>query len=126
MLAIGFFVFVSAYFVPRDSRSERAMKWSFWSLNGGLAWMVCVNLFPIGALQLYDALLHGYAHARQPEFFARGDVRALEWLRLPGDFVFIALGIAPLVYLAIRMVAHRNRPAVASAHEAVEPLTRAR
>src|SRR5215831_2595564 len=125
MLAIGFFVFVSAYFVPQDSRTERAMRWSFWSLNGGLAWMVCVNLFPIGTLQLYDALLHGYAHARQPAFFARGDVRALEWLRLPGDLVFIALGIGPLVYLAVRMVAYRNRPAVAAAHEAVEPLTRA-
>lgn len=126
MLAIGFFVFVSTYFVPRDSWTERAMKWSFWSLNGGLAWMVCVNLFPIGALQLSDALVHGYWHAREPAFFARGDVRALEWLRLPGDILFIVGGILPLVYLAVRMVAHRNRPAVVPAHEEVEALTVAR
>lgn len=126
MLAIGFFVFVAAYFVPRDAGSERAMKWSFWSLNFGLAWMVCVNLFPIGALQFRDALLHGYWHARSPEFFARGDVRALEWLRLPGDAVFIVGGILPLVYLAARMVANRNRPGEIPPEEAVEELTRAR
>ena len=54
---------MAAYFVPRDARTERAMKWSFWSLNGGLAWMVCVNLFPIGGLQFYDALVNGYARA---------------------------------------------------------------
>jgi nitric oxide reductase subunit B len=124
MLAIGFFVFVAAYFVPRDESSERAMKWSFWSLNGGLAWMVCVNLFPIGALQLYDALVNGYWHARQPAFFARGDVRALEWLRLPGDALFILGGIVPLVYLALRMVKNRNRAEVVPPGETVAPLTR--
>ena len=123
MLAIGFFLFVTSYFVPRDSRTERAMKWSFWSLNGGLAWMVCVNLFPIGVLQFRDALVHSYVHARSPEFFARGDVRTLEWLRLPGDVVFIVGGILPLLYLAIRMVANRNRPDKTLEHEAVEPLT---
>lgn len=124
MLAVGFFVFVATYFVPRDARSERAMKWSFWSLNGGLAWMVFANLFPIGVLQFYDALVHGYWHARRPEFFGQVEVRALEWLRLPGDLVFIVGGIGPLVYLALRMVANRNRPGVIEAHEAVEQLTR--
>jgi nitric oxide reductase subunit B len=126
MLAIGFFVFVAAYFVPRDARTERAMKWSFWSLNGGLAWMVCVNLFPIGGLQFYDALVNGYWHARRPEFFAQRTIRTLEWLRLPGDVVFIVGGILPLVYLAVRMVANRNRQETVPAHEAVDPLTRAR
>ena len=125
MLAIGFFLFVAAYFIPRDARTERAMRWSFWSLNGGLAWMVCVNLFPIGAIQFHDALVHGYWHARSPEFFARGDVRVLEWLRLPGDIVFIVGGILPLLYVAVRMVANRNRPGVIAAEEAVEQLTNA-
>lgn len=123
MLAISFFVFVAAYFVPRDEGRERAMKLSFWSLNGGLAWMVSVNLFPIGVLQLHDALVNGYWHARSPEFFARADVRVLEWLRLPGDIVFIAGGIVPLVYLAVRMVVNRKRPEEAPGDEDVEPLT---
>ena len=123
MLAIGFFLFVLAYFVPRDARTERAKRLSFWSLNGGLAWMVCVNLFPIGVLQFQDALVHGYWHARSPEFFGRTDVRTLEWLRLPGDLVFIVGGILPLLYLAVRMVANRARPEAVSVGEAPDQLT---
>jgi nitric oxide reductase subunit B len=123
MLAIGFFVFVCTYFVPRDRGSERAMRWSFWSLNVGLAWMVVVNLFPIGVLQLDDAIAHGYWHARRPEFFAQPVVRILEWLRLPGDALFIVGGIVPLVYLAARMVANRNRTEAISADGTVESLT---
>lgn len=109
MLAVGFFVFVSRYFIPADRGAELAMKTSFWGLNGGLAWMVLVNLFPIGALQLQDALQNGYWHARSAEFFARPIVQTLEWARIVGDAVFIGAGILPLVYLAVRMVRHRNR-----------------
>jgi nitric oxide reductase subunit B len=123
MLAIAFFVFVAVFFVPRDRWSNRAMKISFWSLNGGLAWMALVNLFPIGALQFYDALENGYWHARSPEFFARTDVRVLEWLRLPGDAVFIVGGILPLAYLAVRMFIHRNREGAPAPEETAESLT---
>ncbi|MBP7147761.1 MAG: cbb3-type cytochrome c oxidase subunit I [Acidobacteria bacterium] len=110
MLALGFFMFVARYFVPRDRGSERAMRWSFWSLNVGLAWMLFVNLAPIGALQVYDAVANGYWHARDPAFGEATLVRTLEWLRLPGDALFIVGGILPVVYLALRMLAHRKRP----------------
>jgi len=126
MLAVGFFVFVSRYFVPRDRGSELAMKMSFWGLNGGLAWMVGANLFPIGALQLYDALANGYWHARSPAFFAQPAVHVFEWLRIVGDAVFIVCGILPLVYLAVRMVRCRHRPGTVHAGEPAEALTLAR
>jgi nitric oxide reductase subunit B len=74
-------------------------------------------------LQFEDALIHGYAHARSPESFARGDIRVLEWLRLSGDVVFIVGGILPLLYLALRMVANRNRTGTIAANEPTEPLT---
>ena len=86
MLAMGFFMFVARYFIPPDRNSERAMKISFWSLNIGLLVMVIVNLFPIGALQLYDAFHNGYWHSREPAFFQDPLVRAMEWLRLPGRY----------------------------------------
>lgn len=123
MLAIGFFLFVAAYFVPRDRGAERAMKCSFWSLNAGLAWMVVANLFPIGLLQFHDALVNGYWHARSAAFFARTDVQTLEWLRMPGDVVFIVGGVLPLVYIALRMVANRNRPGAIATFQRVDPLT---
>ena len=109
MLAMGFFMFVARYFIPPDRNSERAMRWSFWSLNIGLAWMLFVNLVPIGIAQLYDSFHNGYWHARQPEFFQGEGIRIIEWLRLPGDVLFIVGGILPVVYLAVRMFAARNR-----------------
>ncbi|HYG34727.1 MAG TPA: cbb3-type cytochrome c oxidase subunit I [Clostridia bacterium] len=109
MLAIGFFMFVARYFIPRDKASERAMQISFWSLNIGLLWMLFVNLFPLGLLQLNDSVAYGYWHAREIEFFLSPVVRVIEWLRLPGDVLFIVGGILPIVYLAIRMFKLRNR-----------------
>jgi nitric oxide reductase subunit B len=109
MLAMGFFMFVARYFIPRDDASERAMKISFWSLNIGLLWMLFVNLFPLGLLQLNDSVAYGYWHAREIDFFLSPVVRVIEWLRLPGDLLFIVGGILPIVYLAIRMFKLRNR-----------------
>ena len=103
MLAIGFFMFVARYFIPPDRNSERAMKISFWSLNIGLALMLFVNLAPVGAIQLFEAFQNGYWQAREPEFFQRPIVRLFEWLRLPGDLLFIFGGIVPVVYLAARV-----------------------
>jgi nitric oxide reductase subunit B len=109
MLAIGFFMFVARYFIPPDRRSEQAMRVSFWSLNIGPLMMLFVNLVPIGILQLYDSFQNGYWHAREPEFFQQTAVRVIEWLRLPGDLLFILGGILPVVYLALRMFRERNR-----------------
>jgi nitric oxide reductase subunit B len=111
MLAMGFFMFVARYFLPRDRASDRAMGISFWSLNIGLAAMVFVNLVPVGFLQFRDSLQNGYWHARTPEFFQQPLVTLLEWARLPGDVLFIVGGIIPIVYLALRMFAQRNRVA---------------
>lgn len=123
MLAMGFFMFVARYFIPRDRGSERAMKWSFWSLNVGLAWMLFVNLFPVGLLQIRTALDESYWQARQPEFFLRPAVKIFEWLRLPGDVLFILGGIVPIVYLALRMWAGRKRPGEVPLEEATEEFT---
>lgn len=113
MLAIGFFMFVARYFIPRDRGSERAMRFSFWSLNIGLAWMLFVNLVPVGIIQLYDSVKVGYWYARSAEFFQKPAVMFFEWLRFPGDLLFIVGGIIPIVYLALRMFARRNRPGMA-------------
>src|SRR5512142_2988476 len=109
MLAMGFFVFVARYFIPPDRKSELAMKVSFWSLNIGLGYMLFANLIPIGILQLNDSFQNGYWHAREPAFFQQSTVRVFEWLRLPGDLLFILGGILPVVYLAIRVFRERKR-----------------
>ena len=82
MLAMGFLVFVARYFIPQDRASNRAMGLGFWGLNIGLAYMLFVNLIPVGLLQFQDSLQNGYWHARSPEFYAQPLVHALEWARL--------------------------------------------
>lgn len=78
-------------------RPEKFIKVSFFGLNIGLLMMVVGSLFPGGVLQFRDVLVHGYWHARGPEYLNQGFARFIEWCRLPGDLVFIFIGVVPLV-----------------------------
>src|SRR5215467_4593941 len=106
MLALALLVFALRYLVRPEDWNDRWVGFSFWALNLGLVWMVFFNLFPLGVLQLGDSVANGYWHARSLEFF-RGHT-FIEWLRLPGDIIFIA-GVLPIVYLTARAV-WRPRP----------------
>jgi nitric oxide reductase subunit B len=75
---------------------------SFWGLNIGLAMMVTMSLFPGGVLQVWDVTQHGYWHARGIAYTASHTARVVEWLRLPGDLVFILFGAIPLVIAACK------------------------
>lgn len=116
MLAIGLVVFALRQ-VLTDAhwgRVEKYVRVSFWGLNGGLALMVAANLFPGGVLQLMDVLNNGYWHARGPEFLSKGTMHLMEWFRLPGDVVFLALGTIPLVVataLTYRVIKASSREA---------------
>ncbi len=79
---------------------EKYIRVSFWGLNAGLALMVVGNLFPGGVLQFYDVLINGYWHARSLAYTGRSYVRFIEWCRMPGDLVFIFLGVIPMVMAA--------------------------
>jgi nitric oxide reductase subunit B len=103
MLAMALMVFALRQVTP-DSEWEgraRLIRLSFWGLNGGLALRVIFNLFPGGVLQLVDVLNNGYWHARGPEFLNQRIVRVIEWLRMPGDLIFIGLGVLPAVAAAV-------------------------
>ena len=82
-------------------RPEKFIRVSFWGLNAGLLLMLAGNLFPGGVLQLSDVLKNGYWHARSAEYLNQDFVRFIEWCRLPGDLIFILLGVAPLAIAAI-------------------------
>jgi nitric oxide reductase subunit B len=119
MLAISLLVFCLRYLLRPEDWSERLVRFSFWALNLGLAWMVFANLFPIGVLQLGDAVANGYWHARSLEFF--NDHALIEWLRLPGDVLFIA-GVVPLVYLTSRAVLRPARSPAGTTASQASPL----
>jgi nitric oxide reductase subunit B len=104
MLAVGLALFCLRYMIPEKLWSDRAAKISFWSLNLGLAWMVFASLFPLGLLQLYHSVSTGYFDARSLGFISSSTNAMLEWLRLPGDTIFIIGGALPVLWMCWRGV----------------------
>lgn len=109
MLAVGLLLFCLRYIMDPDKWSDRAAKLSFWSLNIGLAWMAFFNLFPVGIVQLNDAVQKGYWHARSLDFLMMRWVNILEWARFPGDALFIIGGAIPLCWMCFRALRYPNR-----------------
>ena len=117
MLAVGFMLFCLRYLMPEDKWSDKLAKISFWSLNIGLAWMTFVTLLPLGVMQLHRSVGQGYWAARDMEFLTNDLNSLLEWLRLPGDAVFIGGGVLPLLWMGIQGVRYRGTHQEALADE---------
>ncbi|ROZ62063.1 nitric-oxide reductase large subunit [Kocuria soli] len=98
-LAIGMAVFALRYVIPPEKWPEKWMGFSFWALNIGLLWMVFVSLMPLGVAQLYHSVSEGYYEARSLGYLTEPGNVVVEWLRMPGDVIFL-VGIVPLLYLA--------------------------
>ena len=106
MLAIGLALFCLRYLIPADKWPEKWARISFWSTNIGLAWMCFATLLPLGILQLYKSVGDGYFEARELKFLTGDTNTLIEWLRLPGDIVFIAGGAVPTLYIAYLGIRH--------------------
>ena len=106
MLSIGLALFCLRYIIPQKHWSDKAARIGFWSLNLGLAWMVFATLFPLGILQLYHSISVSYYDARTLNYIGSHANSILEWLRMPGDIVFIFGGTLPIFYLAFQGVRH--------------------
>jgi nitric oxide reductase subunit B len=106
MLALGLAMFCLRYLIPADRWPERWARISFWSTNIGLAWMCFATLLPLGILQLYESVDKGYFEARELKFLTNHTNAVIEWLRLPGDIVFIAGGAVPALYIAYLGIRH--------------------
>ena len=104
MLAIALMVFVLRQ-TSSDAHwpaIEKYIRCAFWGTNIGLAMMVVMSLFPGGLLQVWDVLQNGYWHARSLDYIGSERSHLIEWLRMPGDVVFIVFGAVPLVIAAIK------------------------
>jgi nitric oxide reductase subunit B len=106
MLALGLAMFCLRYLIPADKWPEKWARISFWSTNLGLAWMCFATLLPLGFLQLYKSVNSGYFEARELSFLTNHTNALIEWLRFPGDMVFIAGGAIPTLYIAYLGIRH--------------------
>lgn len=106
MLAVGLALFALRYLIPAERWPDRLAKISFWSLNIGLAWMVFATLLPLGVLQLQKSVSEGYYEARSLQYITSPGNSLLEWMRLPGDVVFIVGGVLPFLWICWLGVRH--------------------
>lgn len=87
---------------------DKWLKWSFWSLNIGLAGMIFMSLLPVGIVQFFAVIENGYWYARSPAVIHSELVEMLVWLRVPGDIlfgvggIFIGIFMVKLILAAIR------------------------
>lgn len=100
-LALALMLFSVRHVVPRAAWSDRLLKWSFWTLNGGLAAMTVFSLAPAGFYQLYFAVKDGLWYARSPEIASGSVIKALAIARIGPDLVFMA-GAALMLAFTVR------------------------
>ena len=100
MLAVGLAMFAFRYAIPPEKWPNNMARISFWCMNIGLAWMVFVTLLPLGVLQLFHSVNHGYFEARSLGYITQPGNSVIEWLRMPGDLILIIGGVLPFVWIA--------------------------
>jgi nitric oxide reductase subunit B len=103
MLGLGLMLFSLRVVHIRDDWKDNVIKFSFWTINGGLMLMVLLSLLPVGFLQTQASVEHGYWYARSPEFLYSPALQVFKWLRMPGDTLF-AIGGLVLVLFVIGLV----------------------
>ena len=91
MLGIGLTLFCLRILHPHLGWSESLMRFSFWTLNVGLALMVVLSLLPISLMQTWVSIQQGTWYARSTEFLHTDLMIRLRWMRMIGDTLF-ALG----------------------------------
>lgn len=119
MLSIGLALFCLRYIIPEEHWSDRAAQISFWSLNLGLAWMVFATLFPLGIMQLYHSINVSYYDARTLNYVGSRANAVLEWLRMPGDIVFILGGALPILYICASGIRYMRRGRITEVPEGI-------
>jgi nitric oxide reductase subunit B len=85
---------------PERAWRERALAYSFWSMNIGLVLMVGLSILPIGIAQAGACVDTGLWFSRSAEFLQSPTIVHLRWLRIVGDTVFLS-GVAALVYFVL-------------------------
>ncbi len=96
MLGIGLMLFCFRAIRPNEVWREGTIKFAFWAINLGLVGMIALSLLPVGLMQTWASVEHGYWYARSPEFLQTHVMHVLRWMRVVGDTTFAA-GVVSLV-----------------------------
>ena len=109
MLGIGLMLVCLRALIPGREWKDGLLKFSFWSLNGGLMMMCILSLLPVGLMQTWASVEHGYWYARSSEFMQTPMMQNFRWMRVPGDTVFFLGAVALVVFVAGLKTGHSFR-----------------
>jgi nitric oxide reductase subunit B len=100
MLGIGLMLICLRVLIPGRPWKEGLLRFSFWALNIGLMVMCVGSLLPMGLMQTWASVEHGYWYARSSEFMQTPIMQNLRWLRIPGDTIFFLGAVALVIFVA--------------------------
>ncbi len=109
MLGIGLMLVCLRALIPGVEWKDGLLKFAFFGMNGGLMMMCVLSLLPVGLMQTWASVEHGYWYARSPEFMQTPLLQTLRWMRVPGDTVFFLGAVALVLFVAGLKTGHSFR-----------------
>lgn len=109
MLGIGLMLMCLRVLIPAREWKDGLLRFSFWGMNIGLFAMCCLSLLPVGLLQTWASVEHGYWYARSSEFMQTDLVQTLRWMRVPGDTIFFLGAVALVIFVTGLKTGHSFR-----------------
>jgi nitric oxide reductase subunit B len=106
-LGLGLMLFCLRAMKPDVIWKQKPIALAFWAINIGLMLEILLSLLPVGLMQTYESVAHGYWSARSPEFLQTDLMQTLRWLRMIGDTIF-AVGAGSFVYFALDLMWRRR------------------
>jgi nitric oxide reductase subunit B len=99
MLGMGLTLFCLRAMHPDKVWREGLIRFAFWTINIGLLAMVTLSLLPVGLMQTWASVEHGYWYARSAEFLSGELITRLRWMRAFGDTIFAAGTVALVLFI---------------------------
>jgi nitric oxide reductase subunit B len=109
MLGIGLMLVCLRALLPAAEWKDGMLWFAFWAMNIGLFTMVVLSLLPVGLMQTWASVEHGYWFARSAEFLQTPTMQTLRWLRIPGDTIFALGAVALVLFIAGLKTGHSLR-----------------
>jgi nitric oxide reductase subunit B len=109
-LAIALMLFSLREMTPESAWNEKLLRFSFWSINGGLVVMLVFGLIPSGFYQLVASVNHGTWYARSAAVIDSPWMHWTVWLRIPGDILFSLGALALFAFTLGAVISIFRRP----------------
>ncbi len=103
MLGIGLMLFCLRICDSKSDWDGKLISFAFWAMNIGLFAMCVFSLLPVGLMQTWASVEHGYWYARSSEFLQTPVMNFWRWMRVPGDTIF-ALGTFATIAFMVKVM----------------------